>query len=73
MEFSLVLLYVWYIINISSSVVPWFASVLQDEQRFLINFNLINERCLDFVLPRTVMLCVSDIPSTPCELFLRNS
>jgi hypothetical protein len=26
--------------------VTWSASVLQDEQKLLINFNLINERCL---------------------------
>jgi hypothetical protein len=26
--------------------VTWSASVLQDEQKFLINFNLINKRCL---------------------------
>jgi hypothetical protein len=26
--------------------VTWSASVLQDKQKFLINFNLINERCL---------------------------
>jgi hypothetical protein len=29
-----------------NTVVPWIASVLQDEQKFLININLIYERCL---------------------------
>jgi hypothetical protein len=31
--------------------VTWAASVLQDEQKFLIHFNLINERCLAIRVP----------------------